>query len=69
MAGFAESLETIRCVKGLTQEQLAKSAGVTQAQISYYERGLNVPNVDVALKLARALGVKVEDLMKGGIKA
>lgn len=66
MTKFAESLKTMRCVKGWTQGQLAESAGVTQAQISLYESGAHLPSIDVAVKMARALGVTAEDLMKGG---
>ena len=45
-----------------TQEQLAVNVGVTRKTINTIERGHFVPSTLLALKLAQALGVKVEDL-------
>lgn len=45
----------------LTQEGLAKLAKVPQATISRVERG-TTPGVDIALRLASALGATVEEV-------
>lgn len=50
--------------KGCTQEELAKKARVTQALISQLEAGGKVsPSVVPLLRIARALGVTVEELV------
>lgn len=47
---------------GMTQEQVARAAGVGQHTVSDIERGLHVPRVDVAILISRALMRPVEDL-------
>jgi DNA-binding XRE family transcriptional regulator len=47
---------------GLTQAQLAARAGVSRQLVAAVEAGHNVPAVDAALGLARALGTTVEAL-------
>lgn len=46
-----------RASRLLTQEKLAKEAGVTLKTVNLIERGLRTPNVITQEKLARALGV------------
>lgn len=48
----------------LTQEQLAELVGVTRKTINTVERGVFVPSTVLALKLARALSVTVEELFQ-----
>jgi len=47
---------------GMTQRELAERAGVTRQTIIAIENGNYNPSVKLALKLARALAVRVEDL-------
>ena len=47
---------------GLTLAELADQVGVTKSYLSKVERGLNTPSIAAALKLAKALNVKVEEL-------
>jgi Zn-dependent peptidase ImmA (M78 family)/transcriptional regulator with XRE-family HTH domain len=54
---LAQALATARRAKGLSQEQLAAAAGVTQEAVSRYESERRVPYPDVLAKLADALGV------------
>jgi len=49
---------------GLTQQELADRTGVTRQSIISIERGRFRPSVELALKLARALGVSVEELFE-----
>jgi len=49
---------------GLTQLELAEKAGVTRQSIISIERGKYRPGVELALKLARVLGCRVEDLFE-----
>jgi putative transcriptional regulator len=46
----------------LTQAELAEHAGVTRKSINAIETGNMVPSTILALKLAKVLGVTVEDL-------
>ncbi len=47
---------------GITQQELALAAGVTRQTIGGIEGGLYSPSAAVALRLAKALGCRVEDL-------
>jgi Periplasmic molybdate-binding protein/domain len=51
-----------RVQAGLTQQDLAHRAGITRQTLSALETGRYVPSTTVALRLARALGCRVEDL-------
>jgi putative transcriptional regulator len=51
-----------RAQRDLTQADLAALAGVTRKSINAIETGHMVPSTVLALKLARALGVTVEEL-------
>ena len=48
----------------MTQSKLAESSGVSRQTISDIETGKHDPTISVALLLARALGVKVDNLFK-----
>jgi len=58
-------LRRLRAAKGWTQVELAKKARVTQALISQLEAGTKpTPSVVHILRIAKALGVTVEELVK-----
>lgn len=46
----------------LSQESLAESVGVTRQTIISIEKGVYQPSVSLALKLAKKLNKRVEDL-------
>ena len=46
-----------------SQEKLAEKAGLSTVFISRVERGKESPSVDSLVKIAKALGVKVRDLV------
>lgn len=48
---------------GFSQAELAKRIGESQANIAYWERAAKPPRSDVLPKLARALGVTLEELL------
>src|SRR4029077_12048614 len=52
--------------RGLSQQQLAGVAGVTRQAVSAVESGHSDPSLRVALGLARALGMTVEELFGPG---
>lgn len=55
-------LRSIRTRLGLSQQELALAAGVTRQTIGGLEAGHYAPSAAVALRLARALGCRVEEL-------
>ena len=55
-------LKTTRVSKRRTQFDVAVATGISQSQISYFERGLVDPNRDERHKLAAALGVKAYEI-------
>jgi putative molybdopterin biosynthesis protein len=62
MPEIENHLGTLRQKRGISASQLAKTVGVTRQTIYAMEAGSYVPNTAVALRLAQALEVKVEDL-------
>jgi predicted ATPase/DNA-binding XRE family transcriptional regulator len=54
---FGTLLRRLREAAGLTQEELAERAQLTDRGIRYLERGLRRPNRDTVQRLARALGL------------
>jgi transcriptional regulator with XRE-family HTH domain len=64
---FGERLQTIRKARGLTQVELAATAGTTQRAISYYETEAGFPPAPAVIDLAKALGVTTDELL--GAKA
>jgi transcriptional regulator with XRE-family HTH domain len=60
--GFAENLKACRTKAGLSQPQLAQAASVPIDSLRRWEQGKNVPGVDVARRLADAIGVTLDVL-------
>ena len=56
--GFAELLQRLRIGAGMTQDELAKAAGISPRTVSDLERGINrTARKDTAELLATALGL------------
>lgn len=55
-------LRDLRGARSLTQGQLAELVGVSRKTVNTVENGVFVPSTTLALKLARALTVPVEEL-------
>ena len=58
------NLEKLRKSAGLTQHDLSQSAEVSRKSINAIENGIYVPSTVLALKIAKTLGCKVEDIFK-----
>lgn len=58
------SIRVQRALRDLTQADLAERAGITRASVNAIEGGRMVPSILLALKLARALNVSVDDLFR-----
>lgn len=59
-----KGLKHIRKLRQMTQYELAKMVGITQAMVSHYETGRCNPDLETAARIANALGCKVDDLIK-----
>lgn len=66
MSNLGEALVTARRARGITQEELAKTVGVTQAALSRYENDQREPDDDVLARLAETLGVTTGFLRAAG---
>lgn len=56
-------LQAWRHSKGLSQKELARRSGLTQAQVSYLENQIHLPTLRTLDKLAKALGIGAGELM------
>lgn len=61
---FGKQIKELRKSIGMTQEEFAEKVGVSKDYIGLIERGLRNPSFYVIEKLAKSLGVRVEDLFK-----
>lgn len=59
---LANCLKEQRAGLGLTQAELAERVGVTRKTVNTVENGVFTPSATLALKLAAALNVPVEQL-------
>jgi putative transcriptional regulator len=55
-------LKVYRATLNLTQEDLAEKAHVTRQTIISIESGKYEPSIQLAFKLAKIFGVKIEDI-------
>ncbi|RUS43530.1 helix-turn-helix transcriptional regulator [Cohnella sp. AR92] len=56
------TIKVQRAKMKLTQEQLAELIGVTRKTVNTIENGKFIPSTVLAIKMARALGLPVEEL-------
>jgi len=57
-------IKVYRAMNDWTQEELAKRVYVTRKTINTVENGKFIPSAYLALKIARAFGVSVEDVFQ-----
>src|SRR6187431_1653801 len=60
---FAQKLRERRLERGMSQAELARQAQVTTNYVSRLEGGRAAPGIDLAARLATALGVTISDLL------
>ena len=58
-----ENIKKIRKEKGLTQKELGKLCGMSEAQIGQYENGLRNPKMETLEKIANALDISYFELL------
>lgn len=60
---MGEKLRAAREAKGLTQQRLAELVGVTQRDISHWEREVREPGCRIVKKMAQVLGYSMDSLV------
>lgn len=60
---IGKSIKVNRIAQNYTKKQLTQKIGVTHAAISYWENGVNIPNVKDCWLLADALGITIDELV------
>ena len=59
VSAFGDHVRSLRLARGLSQEEVARSAGIHVTYLSGVERGKRNPSLRNLRKLAGALGVEV----------
>jgi len=59
-------LPELRKAKGLTQEELGQAIGATRVTINYLENGEYLPSLEMAFRLAKFFGKRIEDMFWAG---
>ena len=63
MNKFAEILKELRIENNLSQMDVAKAIGVSQAAIARWESGRQIPNIEYLVKLVNYFGVSADYLL------
>ena len=61
---LGKNLKRIRKEKGISQGDIVRSLGMDRAFISNIENGKTNPTLATIAKLAKAVGVSIDELMK-----
>ncbi len=61
---FGKVLQSLRKSKNLTQDELAALSDLDRTYISLLERGLRVPTIITLFKLAKALELPPEEILR-----
>lgn len=64
LLALGEAIQRARTATGLSQLEFAERAGIDRSHFGRIERGQNQITVLLLVKIARALNVTVEDLMR-----
>ena len=62
---IGKRIALLRKEKGLTQEELASHMGISPQAVSKWENDQTCPDISALPKLARLLGVSVDELLEG----
>ena len=60
---LGQNIAKLRKEKGLTQENLVRLSGVAISQIRRYETGKASPSLEVIVRLAKSLGVSIDEMV------
>lgn len=69
MINIGDRITSLRKAKNWSQEELATKIEASRVMIGKYERGDNLPSIEVIVKLAKAFEVSVDFLLGEGVNA
>ena len=61
---FSENIKTIRKEYGLTQESLGEILNLSKGQISFYEKGSSLPNIDLVTRRTQYFNIPLEHIIE-----
>jgi transcriptional regulator with XRE-family HTH domain len=61
---FGQVIKTVREKQGISQEKLAEMAEIDRTYVSMIERGKRHPTLEVAGRIAHALGMKLSEIIR-----
>ncbi len=59
---MGERLQVLRKGKGFSQSELAQATGIPVGSIKNWEQGIRLPRLDLAYRLAQAMGISLDVL-------
>lgn len=65
MSKFTMNLKKLMIEREMTAADIARKTGMTQASLSRYINGKRIPKINSVIKIAKALNVPIELLVKG----
>lgn len=65
---FGANLRQLRRQADLSQEEVGARASLHRTEIGLLERGARVPRIDTLIKLAAALGIRIDCALLEGIE-
>ncbi|MBQ8658443.1 MAG: helix-turn-helix transcriptional regulator [Clostridia bacterium] len=63
MLNYGEALRRQRLTMGKTLLEVEKATGISNQNLSRWERGVVLPNIDFCVKLAKYYGITLEELI------
>lgn len=58
-----EKIKFYRSQNGMTQRELAELSDIALRSLSYYEKGLRKPSLEVMIKISKALNVPIDEFL------
>ena len=68
MKKYGEILQRERKARNISQGELAKAIGVSQAAIHYFETDRNEPRISIVERMADFYGISVDELIGHEVK-
>ncbi len=62
LSAFGDVIKQQRLAQGFSQETFARRCGIHRTYMTHIERGMKMPSIDVAQRLASGLGLEVSEL-------
>lgn len=60
---LGKNLKRARIYSGISQDAVSKLTNLNRSSISYYESGVNIPNIFILIKLMRIYKINIDDLI------